>query len=252
MFLILSYNTGYNRSFNYVDLIRYEILTRALESAGSEMHTSFHPASMHYLKSDFTCTRPSSEPIVELHYGKSDDTDDTEVGRLRIVWEDLEKFLLAAPCSVTWIPKYGEPEDVKFKLIEYYDDSRPRHIIHRELGGDVPHTVVLHKKEFDTTAKRFPAATLEYIKVFLAKKIHQEIKEGVPFSVGGMFPKESEHWQKELKPLWEVLKDELLASYFLSGLVQTVLLNSPHTWAAMKSRMHGRGFDTLHFWIHEK
>ena len=245
--LSVSHINGNDIQYEYVDLIRFKELDEAIMSQRAGHIVSYHPESMRYAKLRYN---PLQIPIVNGIRLTFQEGDNTDGGDMDLLWADMGEVLCSKPVSVTWTSPTGKVFEPKFSFLDHKESAKDPCFLILNGSSFSPQRTVLHKKQFDDWREMFDSKTLIAIDEFLTDKIHAPHNR--EFSVGSMFPKESPHWENELRPIYETLKDELLAAYFLSGFVQLILIKSPYTWAATKTRMKGRDFDTLFFWIHDR
>lgn len=267
-YLIISYARISEYSTSDVDIIPLMKVRDALGKGLPLIIRSEDLSTGRYVLSDCTvdATDYYSEKTgrtyeVHLTFGESDLNSENNIDRgvLKIIWDkiiwgtltkkdDLFDVVERAPDRVYWYDEgVDEPCAPSFTFVEHWDNRSGYFYRINEKGQSIKTREIFHKEEHAKLLRLYPEDVIKAVTRYVRKIVESRTE----FSVGTLFP---QPWNDEMIPLHDVLATSMShdeayekAAYTLSGIVQTIILESPTEWSVTKVWMRGRKFPTLYF-----
>lgn len=260
--LFVSYsNLDNGHDAAYVDMILMKDLITALENPGTPIRIRcFRLDNMRYAWSEVTVERNPSRPdtSVLIIYGDTEYNrkNSIDVGVVRIEWAELKDVFEMPPKVVVYEPKPGDDGVCKvtfpeFAFLRHEDaDAESFTFLDHKQTPSI-RTEIFHKEKFDETKKMFDKKVYSELLSYVQERVDATPEDG-DFTVGQLFPNP---WPQEIMPIYNTilaeLKDEREAykksAYFLSGLVQSAILKSPHKWQAQMVKWPNRPHASMMF-----
>lgn len=260
--LFVSYSSLKNNPHSWVDIIPIRELHESLLSGANCIIKTASLASLKFVKAECEiiektyATVDHKEKIKEVLLVFSDFGDnkknDIEKGTLTLTWNKVSpldesfNYLYRLPDEAAYIVEgssakerpnvsyleHVENKPLYFHFVNYKGISTKRHEI-------------FYVEEFERNKLLF--SEVDYNDLY--EYIKKEVSLLQEFSIGTRWPNP---WPSQLDKLWEVLKDETKAAYFLSALVQKAVMEDKSEWVVSKVRLPGRERRTLYFYRTDK
>lgn len=254
--LFISYALLGEDHTSHADLIPMSDLKTALDTSGEMSIKLVNLSTLKFVKAECKVvdewTKEKDAYIVHLDFGPTDHNikEDIEQGVLTLVWDQvcsgIDPAIFKAPTKIMYRAK-GETNSVfpEYAYLKHANNRSKYFMFINYKGASSYKEEIFYVEEFEKNKEKFAADV--YAKVF--EYVKEEVDKLTEFSVGTRWPNP---WPKELHILYDVLQDETQAGYFLSGLVQKAVMESPYEWSACKVRLYNRERRTLYFYRTDK
>lgn len=243
---------------SWVDLIPIRDLEEALKTKSKLTIKVINLATMKFfLKAECDAVGSISEDTYSctLTFGPTEHNikEDIEQGILTIEWEIKEgecpdSIIYKAPSKIFY-REIDETCNTKtpptFAYLKHRDNHPKYFLFVNHKGIANTREEIFYVEEFEKNRAKFEPTV--YAEIY--NYVKTEVDKLTEFSIGTRWPNP---WPKELHILYDVLKNEEQAAYFLSGLVQKAVMESSYEWTCCKVRLYNRERRTLYFYRTEK
>lgn len=188
---------------------------------------------------------------VDLVFGPTDLNikNKMEEGTLSLFWTKGSTLLEDKPdyASYSSAADLTTSIEVETSFLKHHVAGKKHFIFRDQSGKTTKKYEPLYAAEFKQVKDTISATDYERAYNYVASKVDAVAEE---FSVGSLFP---DPWHDDLsETVYKHLQNTTQAAYFLSSLVQTVLIDSDYLWTASKTWRGKRAFSTLLFCKEDK
>jgi hypothetical protein len=252
---------------SWVDLIPIRDLEEALKTKSKLTIKVVNLATMKFLKAECDAVGSISEHtyFCTLTFGPTEHNikEEIEQGILTIEWEIgcsspkwVDAVIYKAPANV-YYREIDHAETIgchetcntktppTFAYLKHRDNRSKYFLFVNHKGIANTREEIFYVEEFEKNRAKFEPTV--YAEIY--NYVKTEVDKLTEFSIGTRWPNP---WPKELHILYDVLKNEEQAAYFLSGLVQKAVMESCYEWTCCKVRLYRRERRTLYFYRTEK
>jgi len=254
--LFVSYAPLGNDYTSWVDLIPIRDLDEAIRTKRLLTIKLVNLSTMKHVKAECTVVSGFDEDndqffSCDLVFGPTEHNlkEDIEQGTLTIEWDvpaEGGTAIYSSPTRVGYRQK-GKTTAVlpSFSYLQHRDNTSQYFLFVDYKGAAKPREEIFYVEEFEKNRAKFSPDDYEEVYGY----VKREVEKLTEFSVGTRWPNP---WPKELTTLYTTLNDEDQSAFFLSGLVQKAVMESPYEWTACKVRLYNRDRRTLYFYRTEK